>query len=155
MCVLSHFSMAPICAIILLFVSVGWGVNSHAEQHWEYDKLLEEQTVADELLEGIISDRTITINGHEFYDYFARAWLSSPGALSFNLTVHERPSARWGSLIWIEHEQRIIYRAFVFPARSDIEKASEKAARTVAEQLKQLEMRRLLVVDPDLERDEL
>ncbi|MCM8325103.1 hypothetical protein M8U86_08385, partial [Enterobacter hormaechei] len=45
---------------------------------------------------GLLTDHTVTSVGHDFYRAFSDKWESDyPG----NLTINERPSARWGS--WI------------------------------------------------------
>jgi curli production assembly/transport component CsgE len=101
-------------------------------------------------LEGILVDRTITHLGHEFYQYFSNAWIAQGGTERYNLVVNERPSARWGSLIWIEHEHRQVYRRFVYPGRGDIKITAEQASQSVTQTLLFLD-RQMWIPDADLD----
>ncbi len=58
---------------------------------------------------GLLTDHTVTSVGHDFYRAFSDKWESDyPG----NLTINERPSARWGSWITITANQDVIYQTF-------------------------------------------
>lgn len=58
---------------------------------------------------GLLTDHTVTSAGHDFYRAFSDKWESDyPG----NLTINERPSARWGSWITITANQDVIYQTF-------------------------------------------
>ena len=61
----------------------------------------------DEML-GFIVDDTISHIGHEFYYSFSER-LRATSPMDFNLVVRERPSARWGSLVTVEYQQRLVY----------------------------------------------
>src|SRR5690606_14224541 len=63
---------------------------------------------------GFIVDRSISHIGHDFYRYFSER-LRDTSKLDFNLVVQERPSARWGSLVWVEYEGQTLYRRFLPP----------------------------------------
>jgi hypothetical protein len=64
---------------------------------------------------GLLTDHTVTSVGHDFYRAFSDKWESDyPG----NLTINERPSARWGSWITITANQDVIYQTFLFPTTS-------------------------------------
>lgn len=53
---------------------------------------------------GLLTDHTVTSVGHDFYRAFSDKWESDyPG----NLTINERPSARWGSWITITANQDV------------------------------------------------
>lgn len=84
---------------------------------------------------GLITDRTITINGHEFARYFNLAYENPLNLNKYNLTIREKPSARWGSRIWIETEGRVIFQAFVHPGRAKLKLMAEDAARIVSNNL--------------------
>src|SRR5690625_653821 len=63
---------------------------------------------------GVVVNRTITVQGQEFYQFFSMRWSYIAGDASYTLSVHERPSARWGSEIWVEYRRdREIGRAHV------------------------------------------
>ncbi|PLY13857.1 MAG: hypothetical protein C0631_12860, partial [Sedimenticola sp.] len=63
-------------------------------------KQIEDTGSLDEI-SGIVVDRTITLMGHDFYRYFTSYRQFTQPESKYNLTVFERPSARWGSLVWI------------------------------------------------------
>lgn len=102
---------------------------------------------------GIVVDHTITMIAHEFYQHFMRFWRDQPSSATHNLTIYERPTARWGSIIWIEHENKVIFRANLFSARSKTESIAEMAANTINQQLEQISLQHLLFDDPDLTKE--
>ena len=105
---------------------------------------------------GVVVNNTITFIGQEFYQTFVANWRDEPNVENFTVTVHERPSARWGSLIFIEYENRELFRAFLSPGRRDfVRQAAADAARFIYQRVVDLEVQRLLFRDPDLAQDEL
>lgn len=109
----------------------------------------------DDPLSGIVINRTVTVQGHDFYRYFSNRWRELSGASPFTLTVVERPSARWGSEIWVEYRRQRMYHAFLAPARSGTKKTSERAVDLVLENVNKSEIERVLTNNPDLAPDEL
>jgi curli production assembly/transport component CsgE len=107
----------------------------------------------DEIM-GFIVDYTISHIGHDFYRAFSER-LRDTSKLDFNLVVRERPDARWGSLIWVEYEQRVLYRRFLPPNTSELQPAAYEAADLVLEAIAQQKLQRLLQDTHDMERDEL
>ncbi|UVJ46125.1 curli production assembly/transport protein CsgE [Pseudomonas sp. LS1212] len=105
-------------------------------------------------MKGFIVDQAISHTGHDFYRAFSER-LRSTSRLDFNLVVRERPSARWGSLIWVEYEQRTIYRRFLPPNTVDLEEIAYEAADLVKAQILQRRLEILLQDTTDLEKDEL
>lgn len=102
---------------------------------------------------GIVVDHTITMIAHEFYQHFVKFWRDQPAFSTHNLTIYERPTARWGSIVWIEHKNIIIFRANLFSARSKTEAIAEMAAKNINQQLEQIELQDLLFDDPDLTKE--
>ena len=100
-------------------------------------------------LKGIVINRTVTVQGHEFYRFFSNRWREFSEANPFTLTVFERPSARWGSEVWVEHRGQRMYHAFLAPARSSTKKASEVAVDLVIENVNRSEIERLFTNNPD------
>lgn len=98
------------------------------------------QTEPELELNGLVVDRTITINGHEFYRYFNMAYESPFNISQYNLTIHEKPSARWGSRIWIQTDGKILFQAFVHPGRAKLKLIAEDAANIVRNNLFQLSL---------------
>lgn len=105
-------------------------------------------------LRGFIIDNTISRIGHEFYRYFSDR-LRDTSALDFNLVVRERPSARWGSLIWIEHENQTIYRSFLQPNTAELKPLAEQAADQIKDRIARQKIERLLQDSSDIGKDEL
>ncbi|MCY1402278.1 Curli assembly protein CsgE [compost metagenome] len=103
---------------------------------------------------GFIVDRCITRVCHDFYDAFADR-LSNTSRLDFNLAVFERPDPRWGSLIWVEYEQRTLYRRFLAPNTVVLGDIAVQAADQVKNRIAQSKLEVLLQDTTDLEKDEL
>jgi len=118
------------------------------EEMFEQDKFLDEAAEG-----GIIVNQTMTSTGFRFYQNFLDCWREQKRSLDGNLVIYERPSARWGDLVWIEYKQKILLRFFL-NSRSDIKSTGENAARYVADRLLDLEIERMFT-DQDIDTDEL
>ena len=113
------------------------------------------QARADEAeLTGFIVDNTISRSGHEFYRSFSER-LNDTSELDFNLVVRERPSARWGILIWVEHENHTLYRRFLQPNLGDIADSAYQAADFVLQEINRRRIEALFEDTHDLAKDEL
>lgn len=105
---------------------------------------------------GVVVDSTVTFVGQEFYRSFVARWREESGVERFSVTVLERPSARWGSLVWIEYAHREVFRAILSPGRRELVRtAGQDASGIVYQRVVDLEVQRLLFRDPDLAQDEL
>lgn len=78
--------------------------------------------------DGLTINQTVTRFGQVFYNDFVKHWNDYSHLVSANLTVYERPSARWGSLIWIEYRGRRIFQRQVGPSIRTIEDMARTAA---------------------------
>ena len=107
----------------------------------------------DEMM-GFIVDDTISHIGHDFYYSFSER-LRATSPMDFNLVVRERPSARWGSLVTVEYQQRLVYRRFLAPNTVELKDEAYEAADLVRMQIVQRKLETLLQDTTDLERDEL
>jgi curli production assembly/transport component CsgE len=107
----------------------------------------------DEMM-GFIVDDTISHIGHDFYYSFSER-LRATSPMDFNLVVRERPSARWGSLVTVEYQQRLVYRRFLPPNTVELKDEAYEAADLVRVQIVQRRLETLLQDTTDLERDEL
>ena len=92
---------------------------------------------------GLVIDRTFTRFGQVFYHHFSR------------LREDEDPNARWGSLIWITHNRKVLFRTALSPVRSQGEAAAQQAWVQVNEILQQQKVAILFMDTFDLEHDEL
>ncbi|MBV6289101.1 curli production assembly/transport protein CsgE [Pseudomonas aegrilactucae] len=107
----------------------------------------------DEMM-GFIVDATISHIGHDFYYSFTER-LRATSRLDFNLVVREKPDARWGSLVTVEYQQRLIYRRFLPPNTVELKEAAFEAADLVKQEIIRRKLESLLQDTTDLERDEL
>ncbi len=105
-------------------------------------------------LSGLIIDNTITRFGHDFHRYLSFQ-LQDASALEGDLVVRERPSARWGSLVWVEYGQRTVYRRFLQPNVAEIEDIATQAAQLILEEVNRSKLQNLLQDTFDMDRDEL
>ena len=105
---------------------------------------------------GFIVDRTVTHFGGEFMRHFSQAFRGMPGTEEFDVTVFERPTARQGSLVWVEHNHRPIARAYLYAGRSsNIQPIAEATADYVAKRLADDVLAGALFEDPDLAKEGL
>jgi curli production assembly/transport component CsgE len=70
-----------------------------------------------EVYGGVVANQTITVAGQEFYQCFVSAWRDKDMSERYAISIHERPSARWGSQIWIEYAQKRIFQSPLPSAR--------------------------------------
>lgn len=104
---------------------------------------------------GLVTNQTITVAGQDFYQHFVAAWQELAVSERFAISIHERPSARWGSQVWIEFSQRRILQ-FALPAgRSGIRAISEQAVAVVQQRIIDAEVERALFRNADLGADEI
>lgn len=103
---------------------------------------------------GIVTSQAITVAGHEFCRYFIAGWVDKPGSDRYTIAIHERPSARWGSQVWVEFGQRRVYQVQLPPARAELQALGESAADNVYQAILEIERQRQLIHDADLAPDE-
>ena len=109
----------------------------------------------DDALTGMVNAQVITTTGQNFFTYFTTAWQTFPLTSRYNVSIHEKPSARWGSLVWVEFAHRHLYETFISPTRSDIRQIGEQAANAVYQKIVRTDIERLLFRDQDIGPDEL
>ena len=116
------------------------------------ESMLDERALQSlEQASGFIVDRTITQFGGEFMRVFSQSWRALPGTQEFDITIIERPTARYGSLVWVEYNNRPIARAFLYAGRSTaIRPIAVAAAEYVAGKLADEALASQLFEDPDL-----
>ena len=105
---------------------------------------------------GVVANGTISFIGQEFYREFVANWRDQPQAEQFSISIQERPSARWGSLIWVEYANRQLFRAFLSPGQRDnVKLAAQQASAYVYQRVIDHELERNLYADPDMAPDEM
>ena len=105
-----------------------------------------------EIINGLILDRAITRQGHDFYQYFSQAYERPKGIAPATLIIKEIPSARWGSIIWIESDSKVLHTVLIRPGRGDIKEQAEQAAVRVTQALFRFALNGA-VENPDLDKD--
>ena len=121
----------------------------------ESNEVLVETSLDESQVSGIIVDQTITQIGRAFIQGFQKAWRALDGkSQSLNVAVYERPTARNGSLVWVEQNFVRVYQTFLFPGRGNPDAVGEAAARWVNQRVADIEAERVLFADPDLAKDE-
>ena len=100
---------------------------------------------------GLLTDHTVSSVGHDFYRAFSDRWESS---FTGNLTINERPSARWGSWITITVDQDVIFQAFLFPSKRDFDRNVTIALIQTDEAIKRRQIDKALLSTGDLTSDE-
>jgi len=102
-----------IYAFVLSLLVLAWGVPARA---------------FDDGLDGLVVNQTVSRFGQDFYSQFVKYWSEYQIVMSANLAVYERPSARWGSQIWIEYRGGRIFQQNVGPSMRAIEDMARLAA---------------------------
>ncbi|HUH60078.1 MAG TPA: curli production assembly/transport protein CsgE [Candidimonas sp.] len=113
------------------------------------------KSVFDDPLAGVVVNRTVTVLGKDFYQYFTAIWRQKDVNSQFSISIHERPSARFGSEIWVQFGQKRMFHTFLPPARSATKKISAMAVNMVYDNIKNSEVERLMVKSPDLGPEEM
>ncbi len=105
-------------------------------------------------LSGFIIDNTVSRSGQEFHRRFSER-INEVGDLDFNLVIKERPSARWGILIWVEMDNQPLYRRFLQPNVADMRDVGYAAADFVMQEIQRREIEALFQDPIDIGPDEL
>ena len=104
---------------------------------------------------GVVTNQTVTVAGQDFFQHFVAAWRERDLSERFSLSIHERPSARWGSQIWIEFAQRRIFQAALPSGRGAARSLADRAIEVAYQTIGDAEVERLLFRDADIGPDEM
>lgn len=135
------FSQA-LCAIVLHSLTP---VSAHATN----------ATASAEMYGGVVVDQTITMIGQGFYQDFMALWRDKEKIERFALSIHERPSARQGSQIWISFGEKRVFQAQLPSTRSRLRDLSQQAVEITYQQVIDADVQALLFRDLDLGPGEL
>ena len=108
-----------------------------------------------EEVSGIILDRTVTFVGQNFYRNFSDYWRLKFAESKDVLTIYERPSARWGSLIWVEYRSKKLSELFVSPSKNNTKEKAAKFADKVNQKLVKIKLAEHFMDTFDVDKDEL
>jgi hypothetical protein len=82
------------------------------------------------------------------------AWLDYQVDGDQNFSIHELPTAKSGSRIWVEYNREKLYQVFLSPVMSNIQRSAKAAAKAVADRYETRLIEKALFVNPDLAADE-
>ena len=116
---------------------------------------LDSGKIQNEPLGGLVISRTISVLGWDFYSNFSQVWRNLYPNSRFTVTVYERPTAQFGSEIWIDYDDRHVFHTFLPPARSATKEISTQAASSVYKTITTLIVQRALYSDGDLAPKEM
>ncbi|MGB2078281.1 MAG: curli production assembly/transport protein CsgE [Vibrio sp.] len=105
-------------------------------------------------ISGVVVDRTMTRFGADFYSVFSQLLADKSSSDSENLLVKERATALSGSIISVFHNQKLIYRTAISPARQQIEFKAKQAVDQVDKYLLQWKVQQHFQDTFDLAKDE-
>lgn len=135
------------------------GASSNNGGHAPTDRAEEAQRAVermfDDPMSGVVVNRTVTVQGKDFYKVFSTRWLQNPEAAKYTISVHERPSARFGSEIWVQYRQQRMFHTFLPAARSRTRSVSAAAAEIVLRNITRREVESRTVANPDMGPEEL
>ncbi|MBD1416916.1 hypothetical protein ID145_37675, partial [Burkholderia contaminans] len=106
-------------------------------------------------LGGTVTTDAVTLAGRDFYTYFSQTWSEIPLSERYMVAIHERPSGRYGSLIWVEFQQKRVFQTFLPIARANVKAVAESAAGISFQTVIQDDLSNLLFPDSDLAKDEI
>ncbi|MCK7596158.1 curli production assembly/transport protein CsgE [Microbulbifer sp. CAU 1566] len=106
-------------------------------------------------ISGFNIDQTITRTGHDFARFMSEYRNLRYPDSDYNLTIQERPSARWGNLIWITYNNKTVFRQFISPSTNNIRGLAEQASQMIHEMVLQEKIRAAFTDHFDLGKDEL
>jgi curli production assembly/transport component CsgE len=104
---------------------------------------------------GVVLNQTITVAGQHFYQWFVTYWRDREISDRFAISIHERPSARWGTQVWIEYAQKPVFQAALPSSIANIKALSEQAAEIAQQKVVDVEVDRLLFREWEFGPDEI
>ena len=141
-----------ICVLLVATVS-GYAEPRGASVDHPHDVV--GKKVRRDLYGGVVTNQTVTVAGQDFYQYFVAAWREREMSERFAISIRERPSARWGSQVWVEYAQRRIFQAQLPTGRAGIKALSERAVDVAYQTIADAEAERVLLKDADIGSDEI
>ncbi|WP_445355811.1 CsgE family curli-type amyloid fiber assembly protein [Microbulbifer sp. EKSA008] len=114
-----------------------------------------EQISEESLLTGLVIDNTVSGIGHEFARSLSIYITTNFTGFDYNLTVHERPSARWGSVVWVTFDSKQVFKTVIYPGRRKFGAVVEQAASQINNNVRQQRLQELLSQNIDLAGDEI
>lgn len=111
--------------------------------------------ISAEPLRGLLVNQTMTVAGQEFFRNFAAGWRDLPVSQRYSVSIHERPSPRQGTRIWVAFDRETLFQAFLPPGRDQILFLSEQAVEMVSSSIIATDLNRAMYQEADLAADEI
>lgn len=140
---------------LILLASAGQAANVQAQEPSQPGNNLDSGRINNEPLRGLIINRTITVVGWNFYQSFSNIWQALYPASKNTLAIIERPTAKFGSEIWVSYENQYVFHTFLSPARSRVRDETKQAIEIVRKNVAEIDLRRKLFQDADLAPEEM
>jgi hypothetical protein len=102
---------------------------------------------------ALVMSQTQTRIGREFYRAFSCNWVAPEGLEASHVLVQEQADPRWGSLVSIFVDDRLVWRKILGTRSADVEKEAAKAITFVAQQMLRWSLARQLEDSYDLADD--
>jgi curli production assembly/transport component CsgE len=119
------------------------------------EKNLDQGRIDNDPLKGLVINRTITVLGWDFYQSFSEIWRALYPDSQDTMTVIERPTAQFGSEIWISYLNQTVFHTFLSPARSRAREESKNAVEIVHNNIESINVQRKFSQDADLGPEEM
>lgn len=99
-----------------------------------------DRSCAEVEISNLVLNKTITKLGDDFYEAFAKSW-APPANLDLSyIKIGEAPSARWGSLLYITVNDKVLFRTNVSTRSRNVDEIARQAAQNILIQLIREEM---------------
>lgn len=92
-----------------------------------------------EEITGLIIEETMTKIGYEFYENFFSLWEAPKGITGYNIYINEKASPMWGSLVYVNVNNTLVWNRVLRPRSEDIEEAAKNSIEVVKNYLFQYE----------------
>ncbi len=106
-------------------------------------------------IDGLIIDHTMTRIGSMFYSEFSQQMNDAHENLRENLTITEKTTAKFGTIITVWHLRKVVFRTSLSPKMKESEEQAAAAVKQVKDYLTKWKIQRLYSDTFDLARDEL
>ena len=147
--------MSPAGLALRVMILGTLGLTTFAQAQDQNSNPLDSGRISNDPLRGLIVNRTITVIGWDFYKSFSEIWQALYPDSTDTLSVVERPTAQFGSEIWITYQNQNVFHTFLSPARSRAQDESKKAVEIVHNNLLNIEIQQKYLQDADLGKEEM
>lgn len=141
---------------IVLFCGTAFGFSCQAVMpDITTENVKSESAPIDDRYQGTVLNQTVSRFGQTFYHLFVLSWRDNILNERYSIVIKEKVTPRHGSQIFIDYQSRRVYQTYLPPAISSIRSLSENAVNQVYEKIMDVDVQRLLMLEPDLARDEI